>query len=251
MTSGCKVDELLAEWDRPDSPGCAIGVIQDGQFLYKRGYGMANLEHDIPISPQTVFRIASTSKQFTAMCIALLADQGRVSLDDDIRKYLPELSEYERPITIRRLIHHTSGLRDYIELMELAGARDEDFYTDDQVIEMLARQKELNFAPGDEYLYSNTGYYLLGVIVKRVSGQSLREFAEAHICEPLGMADTHFHDDHTAVVKSSCRLLSQGRWRLPDRHDRAGHSWGWWPFHDGRGLVSVGSELLPQQTGKR
>jgi dipeptidyl aminopeptidase/acylaminoacyl peptidase/CubicO group peptidase (beta-lactamase class C family) len=196
-----KVDRLFAEWNRPDSPGCAVGIIKDGQWIYKRGYGMANLEHNIPISPQTVFRIASTSKQFTAMCIALLAEQGILSLDDDIRKYLPELPEYERSITIRHLIHHTSGLRDYLELMKLAGARDEDLYTDDQVIEMLARQKELNFTPGDEHVYSNTGYYLLGVIVKRVSGQSMREFAKARIFDPLGMANTHFHDDHTAIVK--------------------------------------------------
>jgi dipeptidyl aminopeptidase/acylaminoacyl peptidase/CubicO group peptidase (beta-lactamase class C family) len=196
-----QVDRLFAKWNRADSPGCALGVIRDGQWVYKRGYGMANLEHDIPISPQTVFRIASASKQFTAMCIALLAEQGKLALDDDVRKYLPELPEYKRPITIRHLIHHTSGLRDYLELMELAGARDEDFYTDDQVIEMLARQKELNFTPGDEYLYSNTGYYLLGVIVRRVSGRPLREFAEMHIFRPLGMTNTHFHDDHTEIVK--------------------------------------------------
>jgi len=196
-----RVDKLFAAWERPDSPGCALSVIEDGQFVYQRGYGMANLEHDVPISSQTVFRIGSTSKQFTAMCVTLLAEQGRLSLDDDIRKYLPEIPEYERPVTIRHLVHHTSGLRDYLTLMELAGMRDQDFYTDEEVIEMLARQKELNFAPGDEYLYSNTGYYLLGVIVKRASGQSLRRFAEEHIFGPLGMTSTHFHDDHTEVVK--------------------------------------------------
>jgi CubicO group peptidase (beta-lactamase class C family) len=196
-----KVDQLFAEWDRPGSPGCALGIIRDGQIIYKRGYGMANLEHDVPITSRTVFRIASTSKQFTAMCIALLAEQGELSLDDDIRKYLPEMPAYGHTITIRHLIHHTSGLYDYVELMNLAGARDEDPCTDDDVIEMLARQEKLNFTPGNEYLYSNTGYYSLGLIVKRVSSQPLREFAEARIFEPLGMADTHFHDDHTAVVK--------------------------------------------------
>ncbi len=197
-----KVDELFAKWDKPGSPGCALGIIKDGQLVYKRGYGMANLEHNIPISSTTVFRIASTSKQFTATCILLLAEQGKLSLDDDIRKYLSEMPEYESPITIRHLIHHTSGIRDYLELMELAGMGDHDYYTNDEAVEMLTRQRELNFKPGDEYLYSNSGYFLLSAIVKRVSGKSLREFAEEHIFKPLGMEHTHFHDDHTMIVKN-------------------------------------------------
>jgi CubicO group peptidase (beta-lactamase class C family) len=163
-----QVDQLFAVWDTPVSPGCALGIIQDGQLVYARGYGMANLEHGVPISSQTVFRIASTSKQFTAMCIALLVEQGQLSLDDDIRRYAPEMPAYDRPITIRHLVHHTSGLRDYLTLMALSGARDNDFYTDDDALAMLARQTGLNFAPGDAYLYSNTGYYLLGLIVRRV-----------------------------------------------------------------------------------
>jgi CubicO group peptidase (beta-lactamase class C family) len=201
VTSECKVDRLFAEWGRPDSPGCALGVIKDGQLVYKRGYGLADLEHDVPITTQTVFRIASTSKQFTAMCIALLAEQGKLSLDDDIREYLPDMPAYGYAITIRHLIHHTSGLLDYVELMNLAGRGPEDPCTDDDVIEMLAGQEELNFAPGSEYLYSNTGYYLLGLIVARASGQSLRQFAAEHIFGPLGMRHTHFHDDHTEIVR--------------------------------------------------
>ncbi len=201
VTSERKGDELLAEWDRSDCPGCALGIIQNGQLVHKRGYGMANLEHDVPITSRTVFRIASTSKQFTAMCIALLAEQGELSLDDDIRKYLPEMPAYGHTITIRHLIHHSSGLYDYVELMNLTGRRDEDPYTDGDVIEMLARQEELNFTPGSEYLYSNTGYYLLGRVVKRASGQSLHKFAEENIFRPLGMRHTHFHDDHTEIVK--------------------------------------------------
>lgn len=182
-----KADALFAEWDKPDSPGCALGVIQNGRFVHQRGYGMANLEHEVPISSRSVFRIGSTSKQFVAMSIALLVEQGKLSLDDDVRKYLPEMPEYERRINLRHLVHHTSGIRDYLTLMSLAGMRDDDFYTDDEAVEMVARQKELNFAPGDEYLYSNSGYYLLGVIVKRASGQSLRQFAEENILKPLGM----------------------------------------------------------------
>jgi len=197
-----KVDELFAEWDKPDSPGCTLGIIKNGKIIYERGYGMANLEHDIPISSATVFQLNSTSKQFTAMSIALLAEQGKISLDDDVRKFLPEMPEYESPITIRHLIHHTSGIRDYLDLMGLAGMSDDDYYTDDEAVEMLARQKELNFKPGDQFLYSNSGYFLMSVIVKRVSGKSLHEFAEENIFKPLGMKNTHFHDDHTVIVKN-------------------------------------------------
>jgi CubicO group peptidase (beta-lactamase class C family) len=163
---------------------------------------MANLEHNIPISSTTVFRIASTSKQFTATCVILLAEQGKLSLNDDVRKYLSEMPEYESPITIRHLIHHTSGIRDYLELIELAGMSDHDYYTDEEALEMLTRQKELNFKPGDEYLYSNSGYLLLSIIVQRGSGKSLHEFAEEHIFKPLGMRNTHFHDDHRMIVKN-------------------------------------------------
>jgi CubicO group peptidase (beta-lactamase class C family) len=197
-----QVDKLFAPWDRSDSPGCALGIIRDGQFLYKRGYGMANLEYDIPITSESVFRIGSTSKQFTAMCLALLEEEGKLSLDDDIRKYLPEMPEYESPITIRHLLHHTSGIRDYLTLMSLAGERDDDFCVDGEVVDLLARQKELNFKPGEEHLYSNSGYFLLSVIVKRVTGRSMHAYAQEKIFAPLGMNQTHFHDDHTMVVKN-------------------------------------------------
>ncbi len=125
-----KVDEIFAQWDKPDSPGCALGIIKDGQFIYKRDYGIANRDYNVPISPTTSFYIASTSKQFTAMSIALLASQGKISLDDDIRKYVPEIPQYQSPITIRHLVHHTSGLRDYLELTMLAGGYFEDVKTD-------------------------------------------------------------------------------------------------------------------------
>ena len=197
-----KVDKLFSEWDRPDSPGCALGIIKDGHFVYKRGYGLANLEYNIPITSKSIFRIGSTSKQFTAMCIALLEEEGKLSLDDDIRKYIPELPQYEMPITIRHLLHHTSGIRDYLTLMDLAGARADDFYVDGEVVALLARQKELNFKPGDDYLYSNSGYFLLSEIVKRISGKSMRFYAEEKIFKPLGMKNTHFHDDHTMIVKN-------------------------------------------------
>ena len=175
------VDKIFAQWDKPDSPGCELAVIKDGQIVYKRGYGMANLEHNIPMSPSSIMDTGSVSKQFTAMAVALLAEQSKLSLDDDIRKYLPEIPKYETPITIRHLIHHTSGIRDYLTLMSIAGTRDDDHYVDGEVMNLLARQKELNFKPGSEFLYSNSGYFLLSQIVKRASGQTLREFSNEHI----------------------------------------------------------------------
>lgn len=197
-----RVDKVFAQWDKPDSPGCALAVIKDGQMIYKRGYGLANLEHNIPMSPASIMDTGSVSKQFTAMAVALLAEQGKFSLDDDIRKYLPEISQYQAPITIRHLIHHTSGIRDYLTLMAIAGMRDDDHYVDGEVVNLLARQKELNFKPGSEFLYSNSGYFLLSQIVKRASGKSLREFAEENIFKPLGMTRTRFYDDHTEIVRN-------------------------------------------------
>jgi CubicO group peptidase (beta-lactamase class C family) len=196
-----KVDEIFARFDKPDSPGCALAVIKEGQIVYKRGYGMSNLEYGIPISPSSIFHIASISKEFTAMAIVMLAQQGKLSLDDDVRKYVSEVPDFGERITIRHLIHHTSGLRDQWSLLEMAGWREDDVITEGDILDLISRQKALNFKPGDEHLYSNTGYTLLAVIVKRVSGQSLRDFAEANIFKPLGMTRTHFHDDHSMIVK--------------------------------------------------
>ncbi|NOR21158.1 MAG: serine hydrolase, partial [Candidatus Aminicenantes bacterium] len=189
------VDKLFSKWDSTVSPGAALAIIKDGKIIYKRGYGMANLEHNIPITTTSVFRIGSTSKQFTASCIAILSLQGKISLDDDIRKHIKELPEYEKPITIRHLLHHTSGIRDYLTLSSIAGLPDDQFYTPEDSLELLSRQKGLNFLPGEEHLYSNSGYFLLGVIVERASGKSLNDFAQTYIFKPLGMKNTHFHDD--------------------------------------------------------
>jgi CubicO group peptidase (beta-lactamase class C family) len=197
-----QVDSLFEEWNKPDSPGCALGIIEDGRFLYKKGYGMANLEYDIPISSSTVFRTGSVSKQFTVMCIMLAASEGKLSLDDDIRKHLPEMPAYEKTVTIRNLIHHTSGIRDYLVLMRLAGKRDEDYYTDEEVMEKLAALENLNFTPGDEYLYSNAGFWLLSQIIERATGKTLRDWADEKLFKPLGMTSTHFHDDPRMIVKN-------------------------------------------------
>jgi CubicO group peptidase (beta-lactamase class C family) len=196
-----KVDALFVQWAKTDSPGCALAVIKDNKIIYKRGYGMANLDHGIPISSVTVFNIASVSKQFTAMSIVLLAQQGKLSLDDDIRKYLTEFPQYQSPITIRNLLYQTSGIREYSHLMSAAGTRFQDA-TDEDVYKILNRQKDLNFKPGDEYLYSNSNYFLLAQIVRKVSGKSLPKFAADNIFKPLGMVNSGFHYDGTEVVKS-------------------------------------------------
>jgi len=194
------VDEVFAEYDRSDSPGCALGVVLDDELVYARGYGMANLDYGIAIDSRSVFRIGSTSKQFTAAAIVVAAQGGALSLEDDVRTWLPEMPDYGTPITIRMLLNHTSGIRDYLTLAELAGLRDDDWYTDEEALALIARQQATNFEPGSEHLYSNSGYFLLSQIIQRATGRSLREFAEEKIFEPLGMNDTHFHDDHTEIV---------------------------------------------------
>lgn len=206
-----KVDKIFAQFDKPDSPGCALAVIKDSQIVYKRGYGIADLDHDIAIKPDTPFHVASVSKQFTAFSILLLAQQGKLSLDDKVQKYITELREFDQPITIRHLLHHTSGLRDQWNLLIMSGTRlGEDVVKDEDVLDLVSRMKELNFKPGDQHLYCNTGYTLLAFIVKRVSGQSLREFAEANIFKPLGMTRTIFRDDHAIVVKNQAYAYGPG-----------------------------------------
>lgn len=201
-----QVDRLFETWDRSGSPGAAVGIIKDGRIIYARGYGMANLEYDIPNTPQTVFRIGSTSKHFTAMAIAVLISQGKLSLDDDIRLYLPEMPAYELPVTIRHMLHHTSGLRNYEALMYLAGrdgpTHPVPYYSDAEAVDIIARQKALNFRPGDRYSYSNSNYFLLAEIIGRVSGMQTAEFARQYLFEPLGMTATHFHDDVNVIVKN-------------------------------------------------
>ena len=195
-----QVDAVFAQWDRPASPGCALGIYKDGQTVYARGYGMADLEHDVPITPDSVFYAGSVSKQFTAMAAALAVRQGRLGADDDVRKYVPELPDYGRPITIRHLLHHTSGLRDVNTLMVLAGRRDEDAFDNDAVLRIVSRQKALNFQPGDEHLYSNSGYAMLALAVERATGTPFAEYADAHIFRPLGMKVSHFHTDLARLV---------------------------------------------------
>ncbi len=197
-----RVDAIFKGFDSPASPGCAVAVFRDGAILYKHAYGMANLDHDVRLSTASVFHVASLSKQFTAASILLLAQDGKLALDDDIRRHLPELPDFGKKITIRHLANHTSGIRDQWDLLGVAGWRySRDLITDDDVLELLARQKDLNFTPGERHLYSNSGYTLLAIIVSRVSGKSFRDFTTERIFTPLGMTSTHFRDKFTEIVK--------------------------------------------------
>ena len=221
-----QIDAVFHPWNGKSSPGCAVGVYKDGRLVFDRGYGMADLEHDVPIDADSVFYIGSVAKQFTAFTAALAIQQGRLSPDDSVRKFLPELPAYADAITIRHLIHHTSGLRDYNTLLAIAGRRGDEAYDNPTVLRITARQKRLNFSPGDEYLYSNTGYTLLATVVERATRTPFATFAETNIFKPLGMDATHYHMDAGRLVKR--RALgyvqgSKGEWRLDTpSNERAG-----------------------------
>ncbi len=194
------VDAIFATWDEPGSPGCALALAQDGKLIYSRGYGYANLDHDIPNTPLTVFDVASITKQFVAASLGMLELDGKLSLDDNVRKWLPELPEYESPITLRHLLNHTSGLRDYLTLFPLAGRDDYFPLSHAQILAMMARQRALISPPGDEYRYSNTGYMLLSQVVERVSGKSLGEFTRERIFEPLGMDHSLMYENLEVII---------------------------------------------------
>jgi CubicO group peptidase (beta-lactamase class C family) len=195
------IDEIFARVTGPRTPGCAVGVAENGTTRFVRSYGMANLEHNIPITPETIFEAGSVAKQFTAAAVLLLAEDGRLQLSDDVRKYVPELPDYGAPITIEHLLSHTSGLRDWGSVAALAGwPRGTSSYMMEDVLAIIARQRALNYAPGAEFSYTNSGYNLLATIVQRVSGSTLAEFTKARMFEPLGMRSTSWRDDFRRVV---------------------------------------------------
>lgn len=183
------------------TPGCAIAIYRGSEIEFSNGYGMANLELDAPILPSSIFHVASISKQFTAMCIALLQEDGLVDVNQPVQTYIPELPVYNHEILVRHLVHHVSGLRDQWMLVRLAGWRSHDVVTEDDCFGLVRRQQDLNFVPGEKYTYCNSGYTMMAMIVKRVTGKSLREYADERIFKPLGMTNTHVHDDHAEVVR--------------------------------------------------
>lgn len=201
-----RIDAIFADFDASGVPGCAVGVIHAGKYVHAKGYGMANLEHGIPIGTASIFRIGSVSKQFTAAAIAILAVRGEIDLDADVHEYLPELRDYDAPVTIRQMVHHISGMGEYegeftYEIRDGVPFRfgNEDYWTIEEFYAQVAKQP-LALPPGQEYRYSNIAYFLLSQVVERVSGQTLRQFAEKEIFVPLGMRATFFNDEVNGIV---------------------------------------------------
>lgn len=205
------VDSIFAKWDKPDAPGGALGIIKNGKLIYASGYGMSDLEHDIPNDKTSVYRIASTSKQFTAACILKLVEQEKLSLDNTLDMFYPSFPSYAKKITISHLLHHTSGIRDYLTLSALKGMGDNDHYTDKDIMSWLTSQTSLNFEPGAEHIYSNSGYWLLGQIVNKASGMNMADYAAKEIFKPLGMTHTQFLNDHNTIVKNRAAGYSPNR----------------------------------------
>jgi CubicO group peptidase (beta-lactamase class C family) len=196
-----QVDAIFARWAHQDTPGCAVAVSRGSEIIAQRVYGMASLELGVPAKQDSIYEAGSDSKQFTAAATLMLAREGKLSLDDDIRKYVPEMPDYGAPITIRHLLHHTSGLRDWGSVAAIEGwPRNSRTADNKDMLDILVRQKQLNFAPGAHYLYSNSNFNLLAIIVQRVSGQSLADFTHDRIFVPLGMSHTRWRDDHGEVV---------------------------------------------------
>ena len=205
-----RVDQIFAAYDKSSSPGCTLGVIRDGSFIYRKAYGMASLELGVPLSSQSVFYMGSVSKQFTAASVVLAAEQGFLSLDDNVRKYIPALPDYGHAITLRQMLHHTSGFRDFLTLLYISGRHGSDLHSKDEMLDVIVRQKGLNNVPGDEYIYSNTNYFLLGEVVQRATKKSLAEFAAENIFQPLGMVHTRYYDDHTLVLPGRVAAYDSG-----------------------------------------
>ena len=198
-----KIDSLFVEWNKPNQPGGAIGIMQKGKIMYSKAFGLASLEYNVPNTIGTIFNTGSVSKQFTAMGIVLLHQQGKLSFDDDIRKYLPDLPDFGNTITIRHMLHHTSGMRSLHAMLGLAGWRDDDSRTNEDLYRFMLNQQELNFKPGEEYLYCNTGYMLMVNIIEKLTEQKFPVWMNDNIFTPLGMVDTYVEDNYMRIVSNN------------------------------------------------
>jgi CubicO group peptidase (beta-lactamase class C family) len=194
------VDAIFEAYAGNASPGCELGVLRNGEFVYKKAYGMADLEHRVPLTTSAPIAVGSLAKQFTAAVVAKLARSGRLSLDDKFRKHFPELPSYAEQVTVRDLVHHISGIRDYLGLIAIGGEPDDFHTSEEEFLELMARQRALNFEPATQYLYSNSEYVLLAILVRRVTGKSLRQAAEEMLFAPLGMTHTKFDDRPTELI---------------------------------------------------
>ncbi len=206
-----QVDRIFAAHNHANSPGCSLGVVRNGRFVYRKSYGAASLELGVPLSSDSVFYVGSVSKQFTAASIVLAAEQGFLSLDDDVRKYIPELPDYGHTITLRQMLYQTSGLRDFFDLLYFSGLDAAQFNSPGEILKLIERQKGLNNAPGDEWVYSNTNYFLLGIVLERAAKKTLAEFAAENIFRPLGMTHTRFYDDASVIVPGRVAAYDPGK----------------------------------------
>lgn len=198
-TPAGKVDQMMAPY-RADTPGGVVAVVRGGEIEFSAGYGLANVEYGVPNTRSTPYHMASVSKQFTAFAVVLLSLEGKLGLDDDVRKHLPEVPDFGRTVTLRHLLNHTSGIRDHWTLWAMSGGRMDDVIRQQDLMRLVTRQRDLNFEPGAEYLYSNTGYLLLSEVVTKVSGRPFGEWMKANVFEPLGMTSTQVYDDHERLV---------------------------------------------------
>jgi CubicO group peptidase (beta-lactamase class C family) len=204
-----QVDKILSQY-KATNPGCQLSIERNGKIIYSTAMGLADLEHNVPLTTNSIIEAGSVSKQFTAAALLLLEQQGKLSLNDDVRKYIPELSDYGMPIKLSHMIHHTSGLRDWGSIASLTGwSRGTQFYTNEDALEIIVRQKELNNKPGDEFIYSNSNYNLAAIIVQRVSGLTLADFTKKYIFEPAGMTNTQWRDDPNRIVKNRAIAYSK------------------------------------------
>jgi CubicO group peptidase (beta-lactamase class C family) len=204
-----QVDKILSQY-KATNPGCQLSIERNGKIIYSTAMGLADLEHNVPLTTNSIIEAGSVSKQFTAAALLLLEQQGKLSLNDDVRKYIPELSDYGMPIKLSHMIHHTSGLRDWGSIASLTGwSRGTQFYTNEDALEIIVRQKELNNKPGDEFIYSNSNYNLAAIIVQRVSGLTLADFTKKYIFDPAGMTNTQWRDDPNRIVKNRAIAYSK------------------------------------------
>ena len=233
------VNRVFARWDSTTAPGCAVGIDRAGSPRFTRAFGSADLEHGIPNRPETIFESGSISKQLTAAATVLLALDGKLDLEDDVRKYVPELPAYEKPVTIRHLLNHTSGLRDWGDIASIAGwPRGSRVHTHDHVLDILDQQRALNYPPGERYSYTNSGYNLLAIIVSRVSGQPFADFSRERIFKPLGLTSTQWRDDYRRIVKGRAQAYARadgGGWELEMPFENV---------HGNGGLLTTVGDLL-------
>jgi CubicO group peptidase (beta-lactamase class C family) len=230
-----KIDSIMSFFNDPSFPATVLEVIRNGKVIYCKGFGKEDQEKNIPPTSKSNFNIASNSKQFAAMCILLLQEEGKLKRTDDIRKYIPEMPVYDKPITINDLIHHTSGLRDYLELYQLT-CKPVFELSQKERLKLITDQKHLNFLPGQYHLYSNTNYLLLGIIVERVSGMPLHKYMRENIFLPLGMKQTYFSDERS-VTHEVINYVKNGNTFSPTNNT--------YPFVTGEGgILSNADDLL-------